>query len=65
MSPAAAMKRIYAETAKLLHTPEVKTAFERVGTYVEVKSPAEFRDYVKSEYAKWGKVVRDVHLQIN
>jgi tripartite-type tricarboxylate transporter receptor subunit TctC len=64
-TPAAAMKRIYAEAAKLLQTPEVKKAFERVGTYVEIKSPAEFRDYVKSEYAKWGKVVRDVHLQIN
>lgn len=64
-TPRAVMERIHADAAKLLQTPEVRNAFERVGTYVEIKGPAAFREYVKTEYAKWGKVVRDVHLQIN
>jgi tripartite-type tricarboxylate transporter receptor subunit TctC len=64
-TPATVIKRIHADAAKLLQTADVKKAFDRVGTYVEIKGPAEFREYVKSEYAKWGKVVRDVHLQIN
>jgi tripartite-type tricarboxylate transporter receptor subunit TctC len=64
-TPAAAVKRIYADVAKLLQSPAVKSAFDRVGTYPIAKDPREFRDYVKTEFAKWGKVVRDVKLQIN
>jgi tripartite-type tricarboxylate transporter receptor subunit TctC len=64
-TPAAAIKRIHAEVTKLLHTKEVRTAFDRVGTYVVATDPKSFGDYLKVEYAKWGKVVRDVNLQIN
>ena len=45
--------------------PEVNSAFARVGTYVVATNPAEFREYLTSEFTKWGKVVRDVNLQIN
>jgi tripartite-type tricarboxylate transporter receptor subunit TctC len=62
---AAAMKRIHAEVTKLLQTSEVKAAYARVGTYAVATSPAEFGEYVKKESAKWGKVVRDINLQIN
>lgn len=64
-TPPAVIQRIYGEVAKLLEKQEVKTAFDRLGTYVVVSKPAEFRDYIKVESAKWGKVVRDVKLQIN
>jgi tripartite-type tricarboxylate transporter receptor subunit TctC len=64
-TPSNVINRIYGDVSKLLRSPDVKTAFERVGTYPVPKDPREFRDYVKSEFAKWGKVVRDVKLQIN
>jgi tripartite-type tricarboxylate transporter receptor subunit TctC len=59
------IKRIYSDVEKLLRSPEVKSAFERVGTYPSAKDPRDFREYVKNELAKWGKVVREVKLQIN
>jgi tripartite-type tricarboxylate transporter receptor subunit TctC len=62
---AAAMKRIHAEVTKLLQTAEAKAAYARVGTYPVATNPAEFGEYVKKESAKWGKVVRDINLQIN
>jgi tripartite-type tricarboxylate transporter receptor subunit TctC len=64
-TPAIAIKRIHSEVTKLLQTDEVKAAYSRVGTYVVGTTPAEFREYVKAESSKWGKVVRDINLQIN
>jgi tripartite-type tricarboxylate transporter receptor subunit TctC len=64
-TPAAAINRIHGEVSKLLRTQEVKTAFDRVGTYVVATDPKTYGEYLKQEYAKWGKVVRDVKLQVN
>jgi tripartite-type tricarboxylate transporter receptor subunit TctC len=64
-TPAAAIKRIHSEVSKLMQSSEVKTAFERLGTYVVATDPKTYGEYLKEEYAKWGKVVRDVKLQIN
>lgn len=64
-TPTAAVKRVQSEVAKLLQTPEVKIAFDRVGTSAVATNFGEFRDYLKNEFAKWGKVVREVNLQIN
>lgn len=64
-TPRTVIARIHSDVSKLLETAEVKSAFARVGTYPIATSPREFQEYVKAEYAKWGKVVRDVHLQIN
>jgi tripartite-type tricarboxylate transporter receptor subunit TctC len=64
-TPAAAINRIHSEVSKLLQSPDVKTGFDRVGTYVVATNPKAYADYLKVEFAKWGKVVRDVKLQIN
>jgi hypothetical protein len=32
---------------------------------VVATNPAAFGEYVKAEFAKWGKVVRDVKAQVN
>jgi tripartite-type tricarboxylate transporter receptor subunit TctC len=64
-TPAAAISRIQGAVAKLLQTPEMQMAFERVGTYVVVTHPKAFGEYLEIEFAKWGKVVREVNLQIN
>jgi tripartite-type tricarboxylate transporter receptor subunit TctC len=64
-APAAAVNRIHQEVTKLLQQTEVKTAFDRVGTYVEATNPADFSALLKLEFAKWGKVVRDIKLQVN
>lgn len=64
-TPAAVVARIHREVTRVLQSPEVKTAFDRLGTYVEPMDPASFRDYLALEYRKWGAVVREVNLQIN
>jgi tripartite-type tricarboxylate transporter receptor subunit TctC len=64
-TPAVAISRIHQEVTRLLQQADVKTAFDRVGTYVVATDPKGFGEYLKLEFSKWGKVVRDVKLQIN
>ncbi len=64
-TPAVALNRIHQDVSRLLQQPDVKTAFERVGTYVEATNPRDFGAHLKSEFAQWGKVVRDIKLQVN
>ena len=64
-TPPAVVNRIVRDVTKLAGLPEIKAALDRVGTEAVVSEPQAFAAYVKSEYEKWGKVVRDVNLQIN
>ena len=64
-TPAEAIARIHRDVTALLKQADVKAAYDRAGTYVVPTDPAAFGEYVKTEFSKWGKVVRDVKLQIN
>lgn len=64
-TPAPAIDRLHREIGKLLQTAEVKSAFERAGTDVVSTTPKAFGELLVNEYAKWGKVVRDLKLQVN
>jgi len=64
-TPAVAIQRVQGELTKLLQTAEVRNAFQRVGADVVATDPKAFGEFLKIEYAKWGKVVRDLKLQVN
>jgi tripartite-type tricarboxylate transporter receptor subunit TctC len=64
-TPAAATKRIQSEVVKLLQTAEVRTAFQRAGTDIVATDPKAFGEFLKVEFQKWGKVVRDLKLRAN
>ncbi len=64
-TPAFAIKRVQSELTKLLQTAEVRIAYQRAGTDIVATDPKAFGDFLGVEYAKWGKVVRDLKLQVN
>ena len=64
-TPPAVINRIYGEMSKLLQRPDVKTALTATGTDIVVKDPKQFAALLRVEFDKWGKVVREVKLQIN
>jgi tripartite-type tricarboxylate transporter receptor subunit TctC len=64
-TPAVAVKRLYQEVTKLLKTPAIRTAFDRVGTDIVATDPKNFGEFLTIEYQKWGKVVRDLKLVVN
>ncbi len=54
----AIVERLNAETVKVLGTPALKEQFSGQGLEATPSSPAEFGAYLRSEVAKWSKVVK-------
>ena len=57
--PQPMVDKIYAATEDALKAPAVKAQFDREGATVLKMSSAEFTDYIKSEIAKWERVVKE------
>ena len=57
-TPKPTVDRINAETRKALESPSVREQFVKQGLEPVSSSPAEFAAYLRSEVAKWGKVVK-------
>jgi tripartite-type tricarboxylate transporter receptor subunit TctC len=55
--------RLNSEIKKALEPPEVKAAFAKVGVEPRGTSPDEGAAFVKAEYEKWNRVVRDAKLK--
>ena len=52
------MNKIAADVAQALKTPEVQKRMAELGVDVEYMPPERFAAYIKSETAKWAKVVK-------
>ena len=57
-TPKAIVDRLNAETRKALGSASVKEQFLGQGLEPVSSTPGEFGAYLKSEVAKWGKVVK-------
>jgi tripartite-type tricarboxylate transporter receptor subunit TctC len=56
--PAPLVERIYSETIKVLATPAIRETMKTMGYEPWNMPPAEFRTFIRNDYAKWGKVVQ-------
>jgi len=57
-TPAAIVERLNREVVKVLNMPNVKEQLFRSGLDASPSTPKEFGTYIKSEMAKWSKVVK-------
>jgi tripartite-type tricarboxylate transporter receptor subunit TctC len=57
--PAPVVQRLYSEINKALQDPELKANFRTGGVDAISMPPDELTAYMRTEYEKWGKVVRD------
>ncbi len=64
-TPVEIVNRVYAETAKALQDPELQQSFRAAGVNATVMNPQEFGAFIRAEYEKWGKVVRDTGATVN
>jgi len=63
-TPPAIVEQLHREFVRIGALPEVRQRLETIGFNPVVNSPAEFGARIKSEMAKWGKVVHDINLRI-
>jgi tripartite-type tricarboxylate transporter receptor subunit TctC len=57
-TPPPVVAKLHAEFVKVVQHPEVKARLSADGAVPVGSTPAQFAQYMKSELAKWGKIVR-------
>ena len=62
-TPREIVQRLNAEMTKILNSADVKERFAKQGVEVQTSSPEQFGDFVKSEVARWAKVIRDAGIK--
>jgi tripartite-type tricarboxylate transporter receptor subunit TctC len=55
--------RLNTEIAKVLNSAEVKERFAKQGVEVKTTTPEEFGAFVRSEVARWAKVIKDANIK--
>jgi len=55
---------LYREVVAALNTGELNKRLLAEGSEIGGMPPAEFAGYIRSEIAKWSKVVRDANIKV-
>jgi tripartite-type tricarboxylate transporter receptor subunit TctC len=63
-TPKAIVERLNAETNKALKSPEMIARLDADGSDTLGGSPQRFADFLKSEHAKWGAVIREAGIKL-
>ena len=56
--PPALLERIYTETVKVVRKPEMLETIKTMAYEPWTMTPAEFKTFIRSDYAKFGKLVK-------
>ena len=62
-TPEAIVELLHGEIVKMVKLPDVQKRLDSLGFEVVANSPAEFAARIKTELAKWGKVIRDAKIK--
>jgi len=63
--PAPIVQRLYTEVSKALKDPEVQNSFRTGGVEAVAMGGEELLRYMRSEYEKWGRVVKETGATVN
>ena len=62
-TPAAIVNRLNQAVQKVSTLPDVRSSLQNSGVEPEVSTPAQLDQHVRSELAKWGKIIRDAGIK--
>jgi tripartite-type tricarboxylate transporter receptor subunit TctC len=62
--PRAIIEKLGREVAAIVKSPEISKTFEASGAVAVGSTPAEFSAFIKTETAKWGKVIKDAGIKL-
>jgi tripartite-type tricarboxylate transporter receptor subunit TctC len=63
--PAEIVQRLNAEVARALREPEIQANFRAAGVEAAPMGPRELGAFMRAEYEKWGRVVRETGATVN
>jgi len=63
-TPPAIVNRLNSEIAAIVQLKDVREALARQGAEAQTSTPAEFGQFLKTEYAKWARVVKEARIRI-
>lgn len=63
-TPREILSKLSSEVANVMHLPALKSRLEAVGADPVTNTPDQFADFVKKDFAKWAKVVKEAHVQV-
>ena len=63
-TPPAIIERLNKEIGKALAAPEVKDKLAVQGLYVEGGTPEQFGSYMRAEFEKWGRLVKETGMSL-
>ena len=64
-TPAAIINRLNQEMVRVLNMPDVKERFLNAGIETATSTPEQFAAAMKSDIAKWSKVIRDAGIKVD
>ena len=64
-TPRAVITKINAEINRMVDSPEAKERFRTLGLVARGGTPEELTEYVRTEVARWSKVVKDAGIKTN
>lgn len=62
-TPKEIITRLNAEISKILRTQEARDWFAEQGGEPVLETPEEFAAYIKTEYSRWGKLIREAGIK--
>ena len=63
-TPKAIISKLSAETARILKLPDVNVRLSELGAEPVGGTPEQFAMHIKSEIAKWAKVIKDANVEL-
>src|SRR6266702_1560774 len=64
-TPRSLIEKLNATLAKILSTDDMKDKFRLQGGDIVASTPEQFGELIKSESAKWGKIIREKNIRID
>jgi tripartite-type tricarboxylate transporter receptor subunit TctC len=63
-TPRDVVSKLNAAVVKALNSPDVVKRIASLGQYPQPTTPAEFAQIIKTDYERWGKVVKDARIKV-
>ena len=64
-TPREVVARLNAEILRIVNAPEMRDRLGKQGADVRTNTPEEFGTFIRSETAKWAKVVKDANIKVD